>query len=140
MGTNYYLHENACPHCGRGDEPLHIGKSSAGWVFALHVDQWQEIDSLEDWEARWARPGSVIKDEYGDVVSAEDMRRTITQRKWGKPIGEGHPVPLGYRSWQDFFASNHAEPGPNNLLRGRISAHCTAHGDGTWDIHPGEFS
>ena len=42
MGTNYYLHRprtNECEHCGRADEapPLHIGKSSSGWCFSLHV-------------------------------------------------------------------------------------------------------
>lgn len=38
MGTNYYLHsQDPCEHCGRSYPELHIGKSSAGWVFALHV-------------------------------------------------------------------------------------------------------
>ena len=39
MGTNYYLETDACDKCGRGDGPLHIGNSSAGWCFALHVGE-----------------------------------------------------------------------------------------------------
>ena len=37
MGTNYYLSSKPCSCCGRKDSQRHIGKSSAGWVFALHV-------------------------------------------------------------------------------------------------------
>jgi len=42
MGTNYYLVKNErppCPCCERTyvQERLHIGKSSGGWCFALHV-------------------------------------------------------------------------------------------------------
>ena len=35
MGTNYYHVSSVCPHCGRGDEDLHIGKSSMGWAFCF---------------------------------------------------------------------------------------------------------
>lgn len=42
MGTNYYLHwpEKRCDHCGSVSsrrDPLHIGKSSAGWHFSLNT-------------------------------------------------------------------------------------------------------
>ena len=38
MGTNYYLHKKPpCEACGHEPAPLHIGKSSGGWCFSLHV-------------------------------------------------------------------------------------------------------
>ena len=39
MGTNYYFEDSSevCECCGRGAESLHIGKSSGGWCFSLHV-------------------------------------------------------------------------------------------------------
>ena len=38
MGTNYYWQESEpCAACGRGYEQVHVGKSSAGWCFSLHV-------------------------------------------------------------------------------------------------------
>lgn len=50
MGTNYYLHTKPdCECCGRGFEPLHIGKSSGGWCFSLHVMPEDNINTLDDW-------------------------------------------------------------------------------------------
>lgn len=80
MGTNYYLHENICSHCGRGDEPLHIGKSSAGWCFALHVIPERGLNSLEDWEKKFEK--GTILNEYGNPTSPEEMLRIITERDW----------------------------------------------------------
>lgn len=130
MGTNYYLYGQPCPHCGRRDERLHIGKSSAGWCFGLHVDD--ERKSLADWERAWADPAASIRDEYGDSVTPEDMRRVITERS-------RHPKA---RPWTELeYCQNSARPGPNGLVRHIVDGrHCIGHGEGTWDLITGEFS
>ena len=136
MGTNYYLHTNECANCHREDEPLHIGKSSAGWCFGLHVHP--DIQSLEDWKKRWAAPGVTIKDEYGDTVSPDEMERIVTQRGRKSP---GLTLPMGYGSIEEFLKDNHAAEGPNALLRHDIDGtFCIGHGEGTWDLLVGEFS
>lgn len=89
MGTNYYWHQKPkCPHCGRHDKPKHIGKSSAGWVFSLHVGDWVDlgdeeilVSGLDDWKRLFSVQGSWIDDEYGDVVTSDEMISTITDRK-----------------------------------------------------------
>jgi len=129
MGTNYYLLRDICPCCKRHGEKLHIGKSSAGWCFALHVDAEEGVNSLDDWMALWSDKDSKIVDEYGDEHTPEQMFETITEREWTKRE----------RS-QRFLADNHAEEGPNNLLRHQIGRHCIGHGDSTYDLIPGEFS
>lgn len=142
MGTNYYLHEKKeCECCGREFEPIHIGKSSSGWCFSLHVIPDDGINSLDDWRALWSRPGAYIRNEYGERVSVDDMEKFITQRSgvrdfdsdlwWGRSF---------YRSEQDFLDRNQCQRGPNGLLRHRIGAHCLGHGDGTWDYISGDFS
>lgn len=132
MGTNYYLHRNCCDHCGRGaGKPLHIGKSSAGWCFTLHVmpDPGYETDdpiinTLDDWKKLFAEKGARIEDEHGDEVTVEEMLKTITERSWSGT----HPVREG-------------NPGPNGLTRHTIDyRYCIGHGEGTWDYCPGEFS
>lgn len=127
MGTNYYLETPACPHCGRGDRPLHIGKSSGGWCFGLHVIPEQGLSSLEDWRARWGAEGTTIRDEYGQEVTAAEMERVITQRSWPH-------VPGG-----DTLRS--IVRGPNNLMRAPVDGVlCIGHGPGTWDLIAGDFS
>lgn len=145
MGTNFYLHApeaNKCDHCGRSDpgEVLHIGKSSAGWVFALHVIPERGITDLDDWRALWA--AGTIKNEYGDVLTPEEMELTITER--GRPRDWDaewwRPAQL-YASEMHFHQRNYSERGPNGLLRHQIDGrHCIKHGAGTWDCMPGEFS
>ena len=157
MGTNYYFRKpltNHCEHCGRSDPPeeLHIGKSSAGWCFSLHVHPEQDICSLADWETIW--PTGAIFNEYREELSPSEMLRVITDRLfdkdwdsgwWGpKSFGttsDGKPFILpGYASEADFHHSNHSERGPNGLLRHRIDGHCIGHGPGTYDYIVGDFS
>lgn len=65
MGTNYYLEPKPpCQCCGRPFEQLHIGKSSAGWCFALHVIPERGIKDLDDWVRIWSQPEARIVDEY----------------------------------------------------------------------------
>ena len=132
MGTNYYLTLDVCEHCGRGSERLHIGKSSAGWCFSLHVIPDEGINDLSDWEARWSQPNVRIVDEYGDVIPPETMLATITNRQWKGTKTIDTP---------DWLASNHAERGPRGLARYRVDGHhCIGQGVGTYDLITGEFS
>jgi hypothetical protein len=139
MGTNYYLHFDPCEKCARSDEPLHIGKSSAGWCFSLHVIPELGINTLDDWRAWWRKWS--IYDEYGDRVPIERMEAVVTKRgcpnDWDK---EEWSPSGGYTSESDWHDKNHSERGPNNLARHRIDSHCIGHGEGTWDYIVGEFS
>ena len=130
MGTNYYLKSPPCPHCGKAEEPLHIGKSSAGWCFSLHVIPEAGINSLDDWLNLFTIGSMKIYDEYDTQISKAEMVDVITN------ISRDWLVSAGFD-----FESNHAEPGPNNLVRYKVDGvHCIGHGKGTWDLIAGEFS
>ena len=131
MGTNYYFYKNKpCPTCGRNDEPMHIGKSSAGWCFTLHIHPEQAILTLSNWVEEWSKKDSLIKDEYDDVISPEEMLDIIENRSHDSPIPKD----------RKFLNDNYAVPGPNGLLRHKIDRFCVGHGSGTWDLVVGEFS
>jgi hypothetical protein len=118
MGTNYYAEfpaKNVCAHCKRGDgeEELHIGKSSCGWAFALHIYPERKILNLYDWISLLLQKGVKIRDEYGEYKTIEWMIRNIMQRD--RPVGE--------------------------LLRSKPDAyHTQGAGEGTWDYCLGDFS
>jgi hypothetical protein len=132
MGTNYYWYKAPkCECCDREYEPLHIGKSSAGWCFSLHVMPDRNINNLKDWEALFDLAGSYIRDEYHQTIPADKMLNIIMAR--------GSAQPLTWTHLQ--FIENHAVRGPNNLVRFNINGrHCIGHGAGTWDYIVGEFS
>lgn len=132
MGTNYYLKldgNDKCEHCGRSDsgETFHIGKSSAGWCFSLHVIPERGINDLCDWLPLFDK--GQIEDEYGTQISIAEMIDKISNRSWS---GNKEHDP-------SFYSLNQAQPGPNGLLRHQISWHCVKHGEGTWDCVVGEF-
>jgi hypothetical protein len=140
MGTNYYLHQKPdCECCGRAYEPLHIGKSSVGWVFALHVIPEDGIRTLDDWRRLWSAPGSYIRDEYGNRLPPDEMLRRITERQNPRGWDDG-PRWACYGSETESHEVNHSQRGPNGLLRRGIGRYCIGHGDGTWDYMVGEFS
>lgn len=140
MGTNYYLHKDVCACCGRSSEALHIGKSSAGWCFSLHVIPEENLNDLPDWEAAWSQPKTEIRDEYDDKIEPALMLHIITNRSWERK-GEWWKNPFSsYTSEADFYFRNHAQPGPNGLNRHQLGRHCIGHGKGTWDLITGEFS
>jgi hypothetical protein len=112
MGTNFYLQEKPpCSECKREFERLHIGKSSGGWCFSLHVIPELGINNLSDWENRWYEPGATIWNEYDEQVSPSDMYMTIAER-----------------------------PPDQCRQRHDIGRYCLGWGDGTYDFVPGEFS
>jgi hypothetical protein len=127
MGTNYYWEQPACDACGRAPERIHIGKSSSGWCFALHVTD--QIRSYGEWVRVFDTPGRIV-DEYGDVIPTSTMLDIISERR-----GHGGPPPT--EAW---LANNYAVPGPRGLVRHQLGPYCLGHGEGTWDLVPGEFS
>lgn len=135
MGTNYYLIREpkpACECCKRPypEEKLHIGKSSVGWCFSLHVGDDVGAHSLDDWQSKWKEPGWRISDEYGADVSAATMLKTITERSWSRGA-----------KWSALeYRQNYAEEGPDGLVRHRIDGErCIGHGRGTYDLIAGDF-
>ena len=140
MGMNYYLHVRPpCECCGRTYERLHIGKSSAGWCFLLHVIPEAGIDDLEDWRVLWSQHGSWVEDEYGGHVSSDMIEGIIINRRGPKTSCQDGRWE-GYATEQDFHRKNHSQRGPNGLLRHAIGNGCVKHGDGTWDCVVGDFS
>lgn len=168
MGTNFYLHkplQNACEHCGRHDpkEEIHLGKSSAGWCFSLHVypsgdkgvppiSTW---DEMKDWLEGQLSAGAAIRSQYNEDYSLDDLEKVVTKRSclknwdtdwWApKPFGttsDGEPFVLpGYTSEKHFHHSNQSKRGPNGLLRHQVDEwHCIGNGPGTYDYIVGAFS
>ena len=143
LGTNYYSVKRGIDYTLlesfwdlRGTEDcIHIGKSSMGWCFSLHVVPELGINTLEEWIRMFIDPDRVIVDEYRQTVSFLDMIGIITQRS--------RPQPNGWDA--QTMARNHAEPGPNNLVRHRREytergRGCVRHGEGTYDYIFGEVS
>lgn len=95
MGTNYYWHEkceNACEHCGLN--PIHVGKSSAGWSFGFRAYRHELFDAAHpEWGFDWTSP-------FGfPVRSREDWRRVFTERT-GELLDE-YRTPLDALVWLD---------------------------------------
>ena len=142
MGTNYYLHdEQKCPCCGRESDPRHIGKSSHGWCFALHVIPEEGINDLEDWEKLLAVPGVIIKDEYDREISVESIMGIITKRSYDISVYKEYAIGSSpYRNMEEYHYSNDSMIGPSGLCRSKLNSRCIKHGNGTWDCIVGEFS
>jgi len=137
MGTNYYLHLDPAT---REPSVLHIGKSSAGWCFSLHVIPQLRLNTLEDWKAEFAlgRIFDTDDEPMDEPISIEEMLGVITKRAWP------------HEKSNNWYDQNGAEPGPNGLARHRIgpgrdamgidpNSGCCGHGEGTWDYIRGEF-
>ena len=130
MGTNYYVRPKSapCPTCGHDDEveEIHIGKSSIGWVFSLHVTD--DLPDIGSWLEFLTQHPNNIFDEYDENISLARMISNIVNRYCPR------------REVTDrMLAENQAVLGPNGLLRSKESDHVT-HGKGTWDYHKGDFS
>src|SRR3990172_4128976 len=129
VGMNYYLRPPKCDHCGRGDEPFHIGKSSGGWCFSLHATT--ETRSLGEHLDAWTKPGWTIRNEEGVILLPGGMINIITNRSWTQ----------GRTMSEEDLRRNHTVPGPEGLVRFAVDGtHCVGHGPGTWDLIKGEFS
>ena len=134
MGTNYYLHAPKCPCCGKeAEELIHLGKSSMGWCFSLHVYPESGLNNLTDMfdfiGKKIDRENCKIFNEYGEEIAMGELLSVVTERR-------GH----GTRSHR-WCSYNSAELGPFNLARHKVDGrNCIGHGDGTYDYIIGDFS
>ncbi len=133
MGTNYYLYERKnCPHCNQPmpENRLHIGKSSAGWAFSLHVIPEENLNDIFDWSKRWEEAGCRIEDEYSRLVTPYEMLKHIVLRRRIPPDSDR---PFDH-------AANGSEPAPNGLVISRHSRLKPSRGEAVWSHSPYDFS
>jgi hypothetical protein len=144
MGMNYYAifptGSTTCPTCHRPghvvEQKWHIGKSSYGWCFSLHVGSPEEPHiprSLDEWREAWKR-AIRIENEDETEIPIERMEQIILAR-------EGYSSSQEKNKDESWFRKNQAERGPHNLARHSMAAdrHCVGHGDGTYDLITGIF-
>jgi hypothetical protein len=138
MGTNYYWIKDKVlndPDFDLEAVGIHIGKSSAGWAFSLHVTD--EIKSLDDWVDKWAT--GIIVNEYNEEITPEDMLACITQGRCRNHEAEGSD-PMGYASWEEFHRKNGSfRDNETGCLRIRVGGRCVANGKESYDLVEGSF-
>ena len=80
MGTNYYAVKNR----PTTRDPIHIGKSSIGWLFNFQAHNetwetppvvWNTFNQVMDWLKKYTVDSSefVIIDEYDEIISYDDF-------------------------------------------------------------------
>ena len=141
MGTNYYLLNPPPKYQLEGARDLHIGKSSMGWAFSLHVDPVIGLDGWEEWEEVLERKKSKIVDEYERPVAFMELRDYIlnrpaqpklTDKAFQPPRGDNASKLMmwsivwgSYKNADDFLRKNHAWQDHNGLLRHEVDGrHC----------------
>lgn len=77
MGTNYYLRERYCKHCGRYDK-LHIGKSSIGWRFLFSSELGK---SYKDVMKVVEKHKGDIVDEYNKTIFLSHLKELIEEKQ-----------------------------------------------------------
>jgi hypothetical protein len=89
MGMNYYARVNACSSCGHchDRDTHHIGKSSAGWKFTLHVDDPKghsehKLYTFLDWERFLSQDFVRIFNEDEEELTTTDILDLINRKGW----------------------------------------------------------
>lgn len=92
MGTNYY----AVPNRPTTYAPVHIGKSSLGWLFCFQsqnttgIDDipivWNTYNQVKEWLHKWTveKPVYVILNEYDDVVDYDEFIGLVERKQKDK--------------------------------------------------------
>ncbi len=90
MGTNYYAKTNICKHCNRGEDNIHIGKSSMAWRFAveIHEDYYKTFSEFLDF---LDSDDIEIVNEYGKKVTFKELHDLIEAKCVGKSHFDGYP-------------------------------------------------
>ena len=83
MGTNYYAVKNA-PTVYESEWRIHIGKSSAGWLFCFHdCEHWHTYPQVKMWlhEKVILKKEYVLMNEYDEVVDVEDFVEMVQAKQ-----------------------------------------------------------
>lgn len=80
MGTNYYLHTDFCPCCGKPRKTIHLGKSSFGWKFLFH-----KTKEIYDYDSFYKSiKNGVVYDEYGEIWTTDNLIDLIVAKQGDK--------------------------------------------------------
>ena len=89
MGTNYYV----VPNRASIREPVHIGKSSGGWLFGFQEQEnpwwgdppvvWHTYEQVMAWLWEWTveKTDYVIMNEYDEIVSFDDFKKLVDDKQ-----------------------------------------------------------
>ena len=89
MGTNYFLVKNGASI----REPVHIGKSSAGWLFSFETQndpwwgdpkiEWHTYNQVKDTLKRLTVDSDeyVIMNEYDDIVPYDEFIKMVDDKQ-----------------------------------------------------------
>lgn len=77
MSTNYYVHQR------QQLDPIHIGKSAAGWRFMFRSYPDLGLESKDSWLKFIRQPGVEISDEYGSSVSPSELEDVMNREYFG---------------------------------------------------------
>ena len=88
MGTNYYAVRNR----PTTREPIHIGKSSMGWMFLFHQHNdtwddppviWNTFGQVKEWLKKYTVDSNefVIMTEYDETVTFEDFFEMVDAKQ-----------------------------------------------------------
>jgi len=146
MGTNYYLHKGkqpcTCCNLSSDRDPTHIGKSSYGWTFALHVLPELGITSLESWLKFIEKDGpNTIFNEYGEIVSIDEFKDIVLKRGNGNYCMSNDDADK--RRTHEYGKPVIYHPVQSTLRRHNVDGEfCVGHGpdDATYDLIRGHFS
>ena len=103
MGPNYYV----VPNRPSMREPVHIGKSSAGWLFGFQEQDnpwwddppvvWHTYNQVMDWLRKWTveKTDYVIMNEYDEIVTYEEFKKLVDDKQ-ADPHDRGNPDNFAY--------------------------------------------
>lgn len=99
MGTNYYVKKNLCDSCKRSD-PIHLGKSSAGWKFLLQANGFEHYKNWKEMKAWLA--DKVIENEYEERVSVENFVDLVEKKHADPELWDHHTARPDQNILDDF--------------------------------------
>lgn len=128
MSTNYFIvfkeHEKDVT-----TTRLHLGVSLYGWCFLLRKVKYHGLQSPKDWYAFIKSHNALIINEYGEVLSVQELTQVIEHRTFTLP-----------KAQDDFLQRNHAFYDEAGFLRHKIDGDfCVLNGDTTWDLIESDF-
>jgi len=95
MGTNYYINQEKCSHCGHEPKRIHLGKSSFGWQFSFQYNGGKYYKNVDEMTV-WLRDKTII-DEYGQEITQDDFWKMV-QSKQGEKLSHAkeHPSDVDF--------------------------------------------